>query len=518
MSFVTQGKTKRLLAVHGWAGTLLGLMLYVVIFTGAVVVFEKEIDTWARGSLVPEAGIGTQVDHHFRVAAREVDRTFYENVSIARDPSGALRYLFRGHEEGPEGEADVVVRLLVDAETGDVLERWEGPAGELPQDTASALRDFWIDLHVQLYLPNPYGLILVGVLGLMMMFAAVSGILIHGHLLRDLFVSARGRARLLGARDLHILAGSWGLPFAVILAFTGAFFGFATSVGLPAMSMLAFGGDRAAIEDTLFVDEGVVDLAPAPTAALDFVVHDAMTRSRAQVSSIAISNYDSAGAKLLVSMTQSPGSLVTQVLAFDGVTRRFEGVRPLIGQEPSWGSTLLDLIIPLHFGNFAGLASKTVWFGMGLAMAFVTATGMLLWTKRRETQPLWRGFRRWITVTVWGVPCAMLISAVAYFLTLPAGDPYFWTPRAFFAACVVILGSGVMRQEVEVVLRRATALLCVLLPLLRLLTGGASWSEALLAGVPIIIVLDVLLIATGAVLLRREKPRSVHGSLREPAE
>ena len=39
----------------------------------------------------------------------------------------------------------------------------------------SALRKFLVDLHVQLYLPNPWGLILTGILGLMMMAAVISG-------------------------------------------------------------------------------------------------------------------------------------------------------------------------------------------------------------------------------------------------------------------------------------------------------------------------------------------------------
>ena len=79
MSFVSQAKTKRLLAVHGWSGTILGLLLYVVIFTGAIVVFADEIGAWSRGAVGHEAGLGTQVDHRFRVFGR-IQRTSLSSV------------------------------------------------------------------------------------------------------------------------------------------------------------------------------------------------------------------------------------------------------------------------------------------------------------------------------------------------------------------------------------------------------------------------------------------------------
>ena len=508
MSFLTQAKTKRFLAVHGWSGTLLGLLLYVCIFTGSIVVFEDEIDSWSRGQIAYHDSIGTLVDHKFRVAARNVDRKYYEEVSIFRLADGNMRYLFHTHETEQETGRIVapIVRVTLESETGDVIERWEGLRSELPSDPGGALRNFWVDLHVQLYMPNPYGIILVGVLGLAMMFAAVSGILIHRHVLRDAFVAARSSKRLVGARDLHVLAGTWGLPFAFILAFTGAFFGFAGNVGVPLMSMSAFGGDQEAMIETIVGVREDIDLTPAPLAALDFVIRDGMSRSGAAVNAIQITNYDSAGAKIMLQMDPSPGSLAPQTLAFDGVSRRFEGEAPLFGQAPSIGSSLLGIIGPLHFGNFAGLASKLVWLGMGLAMAFVTASGMLLWTKRREKDPLWRGFRHWIVVTVWGLPFAMLVSAVAYFITVPVADPNLWTPLGFLAGAVVAVGLGLRTESTEARLRLANAALCLAMPVLRHLMGGTSWAEALIGGGTEILVIDILLLAMGLLLLRKARP------------
>jgi len=380
MSFLSQAKTKRLLSVHGWSGTVLGILLFACIFTGSIVVFEEEIRDWSSGTVSQNEGFGPKVHHAFTQVARDVDPRYYEEITLFRLSDGNMRYLFHTHETDPEtGQiVEPTVRITTDGQTGDVLERWEGLRSEQPSDARSALADFWVDVHVQLYLPSPYGLVLVGVLGMMMMAAAISGILIHRHVVRDAFVSARETTRLVGARDLHVLAGTWGLPFAFILAFTGAFLGFATTVGVPVVAMAAFGGDQAAlIEAVIGVDE-TVDQTPAPLASLDYILMDVTARSNAEVGSVRILNYGVAGSEVLVRTNAANGSLSGTTYAFDGVSRFFEGERPALGTVPSLGSSLFSIMVPLHFGNFAGFASKLVWLGMGLAMAYVTATGMLL--------------------------------------------------------------------------------------------------------------------------------------------
>lgn len=507
MSFLSQAKTKRLITVHGWSGTVLGLLLYVCLFTGAIVVFEDEIDTWSHGILEHHEDVGHRVDHHFRAAARTVDPAFYEEVRIFRVSEGHLGFLLHTHRKDPETDRvyDWGVRITVDPEDGTVIDRQEGKLEDFASAPGDALRDFWVDLHVALYLPSPYGDVLVGVLGLMMMAAAISGLLIHKNLIRDAFVSARDRARLVGARDLHVLAGTWGLPFAFILAFTGAFFGFAGPVGLPMMAKTAFDGDQLAMIETLVGHNETTDAETAPLASLDYIIADAKQRQDSSISSILINDYNSSAARVYVVLHPSGDALTFTRLAYDGVTRAFLGVKPVLGQVPSAGSSLLGLIRPLHFGDFAGVASKTVWLGMGMAMAFVTASGLLLWTKRRESEPLWRGFQRAVKVIIWGVPFAMLVSATVFFLALPAGDPHFWTPLGFllaagFAGTLAVRGAAVDGQ-----LRLATAVLCIALPLLRQFAGGTSWSEALIGGGGEILVIDTLLIAAGLFLLRKAR-------------
>jgi len=44
---------------------------------------------------------------------------------------------------------------------------------------------------------------------------------------------------------------------------------------------------------------------------------------------------------------------------------------------------VLDLMFPLHFGNFGGPTVRIIWALLGLSTALIAATGMMIWVERR---------------------------------------------------------------------------------------------------------------------------------------
>ena len=72
-------------------------------------------------------------------------------------------------------------------------------------------------------------------------------------------------------------------------------------------------------------------------------------------------------------------------LIYNGATGELIRERPIIGMKPSLGASLLGLISPVHFGNFAGWWSRAVWFALGAASAYVAWSGLNLWVRRRAT-------------------------------------------------------------------------------------------------------------------------------------
>ena len=371
-------------------------------------------------------------------------------------------------------------------------------------------------------MPDPWGLILTGILGIAMLAAAVSGLLMHRHLIKDIFTLRPGGQRLVSMRDLHTVAGTWMLPHAFVLAFTGAFFSFAISVGVPLLAKVAFNGDQPAMIETLIGTKQAEDPRPTPIASLDKIFADARERAGAPIAFVSIDHWDRADAHITIRHWQREGSLTLTTLTYAGATGAFLMEKPTLGTRPSIGGSAFALMGPLHFGNFAGWWSKAVWFALGAASAYVTFSGLALWVRRREERPGWRALGRLSAWVGAGLPFAMAASAFAFFLTFQAGTTLFWTPVAFLiAAALALLPTVIARSErVAPLLFAGTGVVLLALPVLRIATGGPSWSVALAAGQSAIPALDILVTyrsgrvpASGRAFFRKEgaaeaQPRS----------
>lgn len=503
---LSQVRVKRLTAIHGWSAVVLGLLLYAVIATGAVAVFAEEIARWSAGGVRAENPLDGPVDAAVRKLSREVEPEFLHEVGFWAGEGADLHVLFHDHAVNPRsGEEEDFGTTFRVATDGTVLERHDGFIWDDPANyDASALREFLVSLHVQLYMPDPWGLILTGVLGLMMMAAVVSGVLIHKHLIRDLFVAERPGGRLASARDRHVLSGSWSIPFGFVLAFTGSFFSFAGTVSFPLVAAVAFHGDEEAMSRTLFEPPVSEDARPAPLASLDYVIADSAARAGSPATYVGITDYGRADARIEVWHNPTEGGMQYVANVYDGPSRRYLGRKPAIGVEPSAGATLYGLMAPLHFGHFAGLLSKVVWGALGVATCFVILSGFRLWVRRRADQPQWRRFGHVVQVVGYGLPIGMVASGYAYFLSRPAADPFWWTPAGFVIGAALAILIGWREPDEGRLGRRFQRLLgvaCLALPVARIFTGGMDWADATLSAQTDVLTVDLLLLVAGGWLL-----------------
>ena len=528
MKSLSQSQLKRLTAVHGWSGTVLGLLLYAVVATGTVAVFAHEIAEWSVGGAKNHAPLAGDLDGKVRPIAERMTKGYLEEIAIWATAKGDLNVFPHAHARNPEsGKIENYGTLFrLDGATGAELARNEGFVFTKPEwFEASALEDFLVDLHVQLYVPRPWGLILTGILGLSMMAAGVTGFLMHRHLIRDLFVAARPGNRLVTARDRHVLAASWGLLFAFLLGFTGSFFSFAATVSLPLISQVAFGGDQKAMRETLYEPAVSPDPRPAALVDLDAVIARSTALTGTPVRFLVVDHYGRADARINLWHMPPQGALAWVRNVFDGTDGRFLGVKPRVGRQPSAGNALYELIWPLHTGDFAGPLSKAVWVGLGAAMCYVILSGMQLWVRRREEAALWRGFGRAVTITAYGLPFAMTAAAYGFFLSLPAADPFYWTPMGFVLGALACIAVGAFAGDGSGLARRFRRLLgaaCIVLPIVRMAMGGLDWADAVVQGQGAVLSFDLMFLVLG-VLLFRWATRQPHGRpagdpLPEPAE
>ncbi|MEM7097694.1 MAG: PepSY-associated TM helix domain-containing protein [Pseudomonadota bacterium] len=509
---ISQETTKQLVVIHGWSGIVLGILLYAVLVTGMVAVFSEEISHWSAGlvnidnPIAPQSGDATPIQDIIDRLEPKVDPEFIEEVALSGTTHGDLNIFFHRHQTNAEGVIEEYgTSFDVDPVSGEVLEEKTGSGLEFfYTDEDRALSRFLVSVHTELHLPRPWGLLLTGILGLMMMVAAVSGLIMHRHLLKDIFTLRRHNA-LLAVKDTHTVAGSWGLPFAFVLAFTGSFFSFAGSVGLPIMAMVGFGGDQEKMFEVIIGSQAEENTTPQKGPAVDHMLRDVKQRAGLEADFVVIEHYGRADASANFFLPAPQESLSGDTLVYQGATGEFIKRKPFLGQQESVGSDLFSIMGPLHFGNFGGLVSKAIWFALGFAMCFVTVTGINMWLERRPGKSFaW--LRIGMGIATYGIPLALLGSSAAFFLSYGSGNASFWTPVGFLIVSAgVLVYAGWLRDTFRLNQHflLASGVMSLVVVALRLLVGGPGWMTALQAGQSIIVTVDLLLICAGAVMLYR---------------
>lgn len=513
--------TRRMLVIHGWSGVILGLLLYAVIITGALAVFHDEIGNWS--SPLPQAsdtvfsdGLGDAIQH----MADSIDSAYHQEVLLLPTTGGRLRVSFMTH--GADGNGERTVRFDVNPSDWRTTQRREGsPMQVHEQEQAGALANFLVEVHVRLYVPAPWGLLLTGVLGLAMITAAITGVVIHRKFIKELFLRRKSSKNpLLTRRDRHVSAGVWNLLFAILLAFTGSYFSFAGTLGLPVLAAVASGGDIEGMLASISAAPKQEHAVPAQMANLDTIVTDTHQRiadEPREISSITIECWGRSDAAVSVGLAQREGELIGDVLLYKGETGELIMAKPNLGLTPSLGNTLVSLMAPLHFGYFAGLFSKLAWFALGCAAAYVTITGLLLWIRRRQQDARWQKLHR---LTVWvasGLPLALAASAPAFFIanmlqleSLPTVKYGFLLASAL-ATCIVLLIPNPLSADRCLMWLTAAALFIT--PFMRFASGGIDWSTALSTGWPEVMVIDILLVASALLCLMRVRKISASSAL-----
>lgn len=526
-----QQTTQTLLALHGWGAVIFGLLLYWVILTGTIAVFADDINDWASplpASLPTTFPEGT--DAMLRRAAAEVDAKYLDELIVFTTAGGRIRAFFHTHGEGADGEhpEEEGVLFVFDPASGEVLQRLEGRQSEIEaQSSFGKLGHFFVEWHVQLHVPSPWGLMLTGMLGLSLMVACVSGFAMHRHLIKDAFLRRRRGDDVLSRKDAHVMASTWNLPFAFILAFTGSFYSLAGAFAIPAIAMVAFGGDQEKLIETVQGLPPADDPRPADMANIDAMLEDVRAlghRSRF----ITVDHWGRRDAVISIFPWQAEGELLPKAYAFDAISGENLGEKPSLGQRSSLGSDLVALMGPLHFGNFAGWLSKSVWFALGFAGAYVCVSGLTLWARRREASKKWQHLLRATLWSTWGLPLALTASAAAFLLHQAGLIAGLVEPLMFKAFGIVLLISALVAwciPSADGARRLLAALLgAALLAMvpLRLALGGPGWSSAFSGGLAAVWALDIALLLSGGWLLlshcRRPQTVLAEGLLREPQE
>ncbi len=379
---------KRALAGHAAIGLLAGALIYIIALSGTIVVVAERWQRWEQPDIV------------------EYDAITPAAVQNAIATTMAL-------EKGKPLTGHLYVRLPdVDLPravvTTDHAAWYVDGSGKPVAPEAHAWTAFLRALHINLTLPVLWGMLLVGAIGVALASVTITGVFALPKIFKDAF-RLRARHDLQIARaDWHNRLGAWTLPFALMIALTGAFIGLGYA-GVALLAQTDAGGDMNAVYAKIFGEEPADDRTPAPLANVARALVAVQSRIGHVRPTYVVVEHPGTRGQLVQVLAEHPRRLIY------GEAYRFDGAGDYLGKvglsDGDVGRQAAASTYNLHFGNYAGLPVELAYMALGLSMCAITATGTTLWLcKRRrrgfETARLSAGW----SVVIWGTPLALVFT------------------------------------------------------------------------------------------------------------
>lgn len=393
--------------VHTWMGLVLGFVLMICFFFGALSVFDREIDRWA----IPDTRFEPQPMPSFD----KVLKPIYQQLRPDPVDLAATERRVIGSLPDPETlkleslfayttHRDPV--LLIGGEfaipnqpidPADDHQHVHGRAtvnpatGELLNDDALKIGSDWFyPMHFSLNFNwMMVGYWIVGLAALVMLAGLVSGVIIHRKIFREFFTFRPWKNLFRSSLDLHNMTGVVALPFHFFFAFTALVI-FASNIYLPVthttLKPLHEHHEKLEAARTGLPHEpaGVA----APLASVDAMVAEAKRRW---------SERDMAGEVGFLSMNHlgdENGYVSIYRAGSDRVALVGEGIHfkastgEVIREEPprSVVSSIDEFLTGLHLQHFEHWMLRWFYVFGGLLGAICIATGFVLFVEKRKAR------------------------------------------------------------------------------------------------------------------------------------
>ncbi len=404
--------------LHGWAGLIVGWLLFAIFLTGTLAYYRVEISQWMLRPPAGDAAVDPAV-----AAARVLDWLASEGagapewvVTLPTEREPWLRASWR--KPGMARPQSV----LIDPATGAQLAGLDSCGG-----------DFFYRFHFELTSLAPvWGRWIVGIAAMTMLVAIVSGVITHKRIFRDFFTFRPGKAGGRSWLDGHNALAALALPYHLMITYTGLVT--LMFLYLPAGLLVGYRGDTS----KFFAD--MADIPSRPTAAAPAMlapIGPMLAAAPWPVRRIDVQRPGRTDGVVVLHAVQTgalsvnPGSAV-----FDAATGTM--LRP--PSSPSIAGAIWGAAYGLHLGRFAEGVLRALFFVAGLAGSAMVATGLVLWTAKRAPGRGRALVHRLNVAAIVGLPFAVAAFFWANRL-LPAdlAGRAEWEVRAFFAAWAISL-------------------------------------------------------------------------------
>ena len=532
--------------LHTWFGLVLGFVLMVVFFFGALSVFDREIDRWA----IPATRFEPQPMPSFDKVLRPV----FEGMQPTQQSIDQMQ----GKVDGPMPERFETVRRWGAYTTHrdpvlGVFAGYEVPNARNPDDavwgnrtvdprSGATLPDDRLKIGSRFFYPLHYslnlhwmnlGTWLVGLAALIMLAALVSGVVMHRKIFREFFTFRPKKATQRSTLDLHNMTGVLALPFHFFFAFTGLviFAGFYFPVSHTQLNPLHELHEKLEAQETGMPHDraGVA----APLASVDAMVAEAQRRwadrgMAGEVGFLALQHVGDANGYVSVYRAGTDRiALVGEGIHFKASTGE------LLREDPPHSAvdSVNEFLTGLHLQHFRHWLLRGLYLFGGLMGCVCIATGFIFFVEKRKKQHARQGSQGSRVVDALAVTTVtgMLIAALGMLIgnrLLPEALPAGWPPRGdveqylFWAGWVLAMAHAFVRSA-PVALGRtnpawreqcwAVAAMAVLAVILNWVTTGDHLIKTVnegywpVAGVDLFLLLSAVLAVVAA---RRVKART----------
>ena len=363
---ISQAAMRKWLSVHKWSSLVCMLFMLMLCITGMPLIFHQEIDALTRApDLKAEVTGGAQsakLETVVRLAqAERPDWSFMFLTWDADKP--LLRAVLGPTMAAGEGEAHIVP---FDARSGERLSA--PPANE-------GVMYFLLDLHASLLLGLP-GTLFLGLMGLVFVLSVVSGVVVYAPFMRRLpFGAVRKyhRNRRIRWLDTHNMVGIVTLAWVTVVGVTGIILTMVTPLSAiwQHSELAAIAARHQHLEPPARpVSADVVRqavLTEVPDADIYFISWPGSPYATPYHYAVALRGNTPLTEYLL------------RVALVDATTGEITDVKPT-----PWYLTMVNLSVPLHFGDYGGLPLKVIWALLNLATIVVLLTGIYLWLVRGQ--------------------------------------------------------------------------------------------------------------------------------------
>ena len=363
---------------HTVSGIVIGAVLFIIFFAGAISLYKQEIYQWED----PAARIPV------------LDSIDYERVLMQLD--SIKPGVKEAHEVGVKLPSDArpvytFYAALEDSTGTNYATFTYNPhtdkITELFQGDGSTTGETLYRLHFLDQIPWYIGRYIAGFVSLFFAFAVITGLLIHWkNIVSKFYAFSFRNVKKQFWTNAHTVFGIIGLPFQLMYAITGAFYLLSVFILAPAVVVL-FKGDQDKLVTMIYPPEAFHGHDQKFPPAIHMPIAEGLEQIRDdhpgyRVSYVEIINPGRERAVMAADLVNGQAFNQDGTVVLDLHSGEYKlRIKP---GEKSYTQSILSGISKVHFASFGGWLMKALYFILSIFSCFVIISGVLLWKEARN--------------------------------------------------------------------------------------------------------------------------------------